>query len=112
MVPRGVREDALQSPKLVHFSRLFLIRHNKQLHGRRYHTLVFGRSLFGLVRVYNLLPQSVVDATSVQSFQRVLQKGLLRAASTGVVRWQYLFSPVAAASPLTGSDFQNVLYIV
>ena len=33
-------------------------------------TDVFQRSLFGLVRVYNLLPQSVVDAATIHIFQR------------------------------------------
>jgi hypothetical protein len=31
------------------------------------------RSLFGLVHVYNRLPQDVVDAENVQNFQRKLQ---------------------------------------
>ena len=49
--------------------------HNKQLqdNARRNTPVMLKRSLFGLVHVYNRLPQDVVDAGNVQTFQRKLQ---------------------------------------
>ena len=49
--------------------------HNKQLHDSvgSNSPVLLKRSLFGLVHVYNRLKQEVVDARSVQIFQRKLQ---------------------------------------
>ena len=49
--------------------------HDKQLQDNvgNYSPILLKRSLFGLVHVYNRLPQVVVDAVSVQSLQRKLQ---------------------------------------
>ena len=51
-------------------------RHNKQLlercHGR--HLDILGRSMFGLTRIYNLLPQFVVNAETIKTFQTRLTK--------------------------------------
>ena len=45
---------------------------------------VLKRSLFGLVRCYNKLPQKLVDATTVKALQRDLQLGLLHCAELGL----------------------------
>ena len=88
-------------------TRLELLRHNKQLQEHVASTDVFQRSLFGFVRVYNLLPQSVVDAVTIHIFQRHLQDGLRRAAQARISRWPDLFSPVAP--PLVVQEFQQML---
>ena len=49
------------------------------------------RSLFGLVKCYNRLPQQVIAAKSVEEFQRLLQNGLRKGASSGLTEWQHLF---------------------
>ncbi len=49
-------------------------------------------SVLGLARVYNLLPEHIVVAQSVSSFQKRLQK-LLRQCSFNVLQWHQLFSP-------------------
>jgi len=57
-------------------TRLSMNRHSRQIQdfcdGSQ--TLQFQQSLFGMVRVYNLLPQVVVDSKNVQAFQRLLTK--------------------------------------
>ena len=50
------------------------------------------RSLFGLARCYNALPQRLVDIGSVKGFQKALQDGLLRLAEQGAPDWQTLYS--------------------
>ena len=52
------------------------------------------RSLFGLVRCYDKSPQSIVDAISVNIFQRALQEGLKVHASSALALdfWPRLFS--------------------
>ena len=90
-------------------TRLWIIRHGKQFCERRFHTDAFGRSLFGMTRVYNLLPQIIVDSPTVKAFQRSLQNGLRRAANAETNEWQSLFSP--DDSPLRPSEFQRILNI-
>ena len=54
---------------------------------------VTGRSILGLVDIYNLLPQDFIDHTDVHEFQRELQ-GLLKShAGNGHSDWELLFSP-------------------
>ena len=67
-------------------------RHNRQFVERSGHTDIFGRSLFGLVSSYNLLPQSIVDSTCVSAFQGRLQRAVLKAAKNGVDNWTSLLS--------------------
>ena len=57
-----------------YYTRLGSRRHNKQILDRCQGDQLefFRRSLFGLVGVYNLLPQDVVDLKSVKSFQSAL----------------------------------------
>ena len=50
--------------------------HNKQLYGHwveiSHHQAIFQRSIFGMIDVYNDLPQGVVDSPSVSAFQHSL----------------------------------------
>ena len=50
------------------------------------------RSMFGLCRCYNLLPQELVSLPSVKLLQRHLQMGLRRCAQTGSEDWHELLS--------------------
>ena len=70
-------------------------RHNKQLHDwvDGEHTELLRRSPLGLTRVYNGLPQTVVDANSVSDFQGELQELVRRAASRREDNWELLLSP-------------------
>ena len=53
-------------------------------------------SMFGLVRVYNLLSPEIVEASAdVPSFQKRLQDMSSSFASAGAPGWQYTFSPRA-----------------
>ena len=54
---------------------------------------VVKRSALGSVSVYNLLPQAIVDASSVPIFQSKLQSLLKHLAATQVPEWERLFSP-------------------
>ena len=51
------------------------------------------RSAFGLVRVYNLLPQQFVDTDSVSLFQSGLQHLVRTRATGGCADWQSTLSP-------------------
>ena len=70
-------------------------RHNKQLlercTGKFLETT--RRSVFGLVRVYNFLPQAVVDSASVTAFQTALTKLARDACEKGQENWATLLSP-------------------
>ena len=72
-------------------------RHDRQLHDpiEPGHSPVIRRSIFGMVRIYNALPQSVVALTTVKSFQRALQRRAREAASDAVREWQLMYSPCA-----------------
>ena len=65
---------------------------------------VLKRSLFGLVRCYNKLPQKLVDASTVKALQRDLQLGLLHCAELGLNNWQSLFSSGWKELPRTKFD--------
>ena len=86
-------------------TRLQIRRHNKQLIAPPFGTETLRRSLFGLVRIYNLLPQSVVDLKSVKEFQSTLQGALRNAASLGIPNWDSLFSP--RLRPVRDLEFQR-----
>ena len=75
------------------------LRNLRALHDRQlstaatpFSTDTFARSLFGLVNLYNKLPQHLVECTSVKLFQRKLQFGLQRQADAGTAGWQQLYS--------------------
>ena len=69
-------------------------RHSKQLYTEAgiASSDVMQRSLFGLVHLYNKLPQKVVDSPSPHAFQGRLQAALKKYAQAGVENWQRLFS--------------------
>ena len=75
-------------------TRLAARRHDRQLFdpldGSKRKTL-FGRSAFGLVRVYNLLPQKVVEARTVKDFQRNLQNHVKNLLASGDEDWRYCY---------------------
>ena len=83
------------APHHGHGTRLNQRRHSKQLlelcDGR--HSNQLGRSLFALVRVYNLLPQAVVEAASVHTFQQQLTKQARDECRLGRAFWSTTFSP-------------------
>ena len=53
------------------------------------------RSLVGYIRVYNLLPQQIINCTSVPSFQHSLQR-FLKDCALHISDWQNIFSPSIA----------------
>ena len=55
-------------------------------------TNVLQRSLFGLVHLYNKLPQHAVDSPSVSSFQKKLQSGLLKFAENNAENMPRFYS--------------------
>ncbi len=67
-------------------------RHNRQFTEREFHTDIFRESIFGLVSAYNLIPQSVVDISSVKIFQRRLQFAVLKAAQSNIENWPNVLS--------------------
>jgi hypothetical protein len=56
------------------------------------HPVIIKRSIFGLIRVFNRLPQAAVDAKSTKLFQRYLQNCAKIAAKNDASGWQLMFS--------------------
>ena len=72
-------------------------RHNKRRHGRQFreiwgNTDYFNRSVFSAVRVYNVLPEYVVTANSVQAFQSLLTKDAKFCCRVGRAKWERMYS--------------------
>ena len=74
-------------------------RDTERMHCRQLHDPFFGaekrclqRSWLRLIYTYNMLPQCVVDATAVCSFQRHLQAALSNAARAGTTKWTSFLS--------------------
>ena len=88
-------------------TRLQVRRHNKQLIQPPFGTETLRRSLLGYVRIYNLLPQAVVELNSANLFQSTLQGALGRAAFLGIPNWDSLF--VHRLRPVRDLDFQGFL---
>ena len=55
------------------------------------HPVIIKRSIFGLIRVFNQLPESIVSAKSVAIFQRSLQKRAELVAGPVAEEWQHIF---------------------
>ena len=55
------------------------------------HPVMIKRSIFGLIRVYNRLPEATAEAKSTKLFQKGLQNCAKTAARNGVHGWQSLF---------------------
>ena len=51
------------------------------------------RSIFGLIRIYNFLPDFAVSMNSVHDFQSALTGIMKEYAATGFNDWSLLFSP-------------------
>jgi len=70
--------------------------HNKQLygHGNEIHFQhgLHRRSIFGMVHIYNRLPQEIVDCACVSSFQRELTLIARKKCEGGNPDWSFLFS--------------------
>ena len=71
------------------------VRHDKQLSNRA-HTIEFRenlwrRSVFGLVTVFNRLPQHVVDQEDVSSFQTCLTEQVRAHCALGTTDWHAIF---------------------
>ena len=70
--------------------------HNKQLYGHRlevtHERTLFFRSIFAMVDVYNNLPQSVVDAKCIKTFQKKLTDIARERCQLDKVSWQLYFS--------------------
>ena len=56
-------------------------------------TALLRRSLLGLISVYNILPSSVVESSSVAAFQTALQSIVKGAAASGSEMWEFILSP-------------------
>ena len=75
-------------------------RHSQEGHSKRFvdqtggrrHELVF-RSLFAAVRVYNSLPQYIVDSIDVSTFQRCLVERARSACRSGDEAWNIMYHP-------------------
>ena len=70
--------------------------HNKQLygHGNEIHFQhgLHRRSIFGMVHIYNRLPQEIVDCVCVSSFQRELTLIARKKCEDGDPDWSVMFS--------------------
>ena len=68
--------------------------HSRALHDpiEPTHPVMLKRSLFGLIAIYNRLPQELVEVESTQSFQRKLQRLARDAAVDGDAHWHLMFS--------------------
>ena len=68
--------------------------HNRQLYDwlRTRDTELLRRSVLGLVRVYNELPQEAVSLNTVKAFQHWLQNTVKAAARRGAENWENLLN--------------------
>jgi len=72
-------------------------RHNARRHRRQFretwgNTDYFNRSIFSAVRVYNVLPEHVVEAKTVQILQSLLTKQARIACRAGQANWDRIYS--------------------
>ena len=77
----------------AHCTRLQSASHCRQLFDPvdGHHTDYFARSIFGLIKVYNRLPEHAVLQRTVKGFQGCLQQALRTAASLEQPGWQHIF---------------------
>ena len=68
--------------------------HSKAIHDpvESGHPVIIKRSIFGLIRVFNRLPQECVNAKTTSQFQHWLQSCAKNAAKHGKPNWQLMFS--------------------
>ena len=77
------------------------IRHNKQIYNRNRecsNNASFQRSIFGLVYLYNSLPQRIIDKDSISTFQSELTFIAKRRCRAGTDGWQFSFNATYHAS--------------
>ena len=86
--------------------------HNKQLKDIRDQRFleVARRSALGLVAVYNLLPQDIIDAEQVKDFQAGLQNLVKKRAESGHADWKMTLSSRVPMykHPLRIQSFHNI----
>ena len=99
---RGKVEEPALRQRLRHWRAL----HDRQLGTPATHasSQTLKRSLFGLVHCYNALPQSVVAAKCVKTFQRALQAALSKLAAANYPHWHTLYSGGWRRFPRTKLD--------
>ena len=70
--------------------------YNKQLYDHcqeiNFQHAMFNRSIFGMVDVYNNLPQEIVDHTTVSGFQKCLTLTARRSCQEGDENWSSQFT--------------------
>ena len=70
--------------------------HNKQLYNHRrevnFQMNLFCRSVFSMVPIYDMLPQSVVNTKTVKDFQKRLILSARMHCTTGVENWQDMYA--------------------
>eukprot|EP00933_Yihiella_yeosuensis_P039565 TRINITY_DN33628_c0_g1_i1.p1 TRINITY_DN33628_c0_g1~~TRINITY_DN33628_c0_g1_i1.p1 ORF type:complete len:110 (-),score=4.18 TRINITY_DN33628_c0_g1_i1:70-399(-) len=78
-----------------HNTRLAAARHSKQLRDQFSNCRldILRRSIFSLVKVWNLLPSDVICKTTVSSFQHALTNIAKDLCKRGVPSWRLHFSP-------------------
>ena len=64
---------------------------DSQIEGCISRPTLFCRSLFGMVAVYNRLPQDIVESTSVKQFQSRLTQMAKQKCDRGCMSWQRIF---------------------
>ena len=71
--------------------------HSKSLatHAGNFQELLLKRSLFALVRVYNQLPQYVIDLDDISLFQSALTTFAKNECNNGRQYWQHTFDPAS-----------------
>ena len=81
-------------------TRRYVRRHDLQLRLRHHGTqrAEFHRSLFGLVKIWNLLPSSFVAQKTVSAFQSCVTELVQHAVSDDVENWQSMLSPPNVSS--------------
>ena len=94
--PEQVRKHFVKMPESVHSQgRNNLRRHNLQLQTFRQDKFldILAHSILGLIDVYNLLHQDIVDHKCVHAFQKALHRILKTRIHNGDTQWDETFSP-------------------
>ena len=94
--PEQVRKHFILAASSVHPNgRNALRRHNRQLQSYRLGQFLetTAHSILGLVDVYNLLPQQLVNHECFRTFQRELQDMLKWGVKNGMTNWECMFLP-------------------
>jgi len=105
MAMLGLIHRAILKEGPAHFEHFFFRNDTARRYERRHHSNelhswrkgqfleLFRRSAFGLVDVYNMLPQSFMGQATVKGFQHELQALIRKGAAARHPRWHELFSP-------------------